>query len=1284
LFVTLSLPTVAEATFYSTLNLCPAPCDGTPESWTVYNAVDYLAACNQPMLFDFAVYNPLDDPLTHNKIRSCTVEGAAVNKSSAPTIKRLLSASTNLEKRNSYTPTCISATETKANMEFISLRSDESSISNLLVVLQEVQNFLQNEEACNSKLIFGYYRGAVVGVYTGAAIDNHATAPSVIQKLIGQVRVHGTTDIILQLCGSGRSSDNAFGVVTDTTEHPNLLSSLQKSVRSWSDGMCNNSKRPVSQLNDISIWESAFRSSQNYTSLTGRRLNLLNVRSDCPTASVASGDSCSSLASKCSISASDFTNYNPEPSLCANLQPGQRVCCGAGMLPDIRPKKNDNGTCASYTVVADDNCSKIAATNGLNKTQIETFNNGTTWGWSGCTNIMVGTTICLSDGTPPMPAPVSNAVCGPTKPGTLTPDSTQKLSDLSPCPLNACCNVWGQCGIDPDFCTEVRGPSGNPGTSLPGTNGCVQNCGLNITNNDKGPEKVMSVGYYEAWNWDRPCLHQRAADLGKTAYTHLHWAFGTINPDFTVTVNDTYKQFNNFSSLQNVKKIISIGGWGVSTDPATYDLLRQAMMPANANKFATQIVSFVIENVLDGVDFDWEYPGAPDIPGIPAGLDSDGPNYLAFLQQLRTLLPKSMTISIAAPASYWYLKAFPIAEMAKTVDYIVYMTYDLHGQWDYGNKWSSPGCPNGNCLRSHVNLTETIYALAMITKAGVPSNKLNVGISSYGRSFEMSDATCSGPECTFKGPLSSAEKGQCTGVAGILAKAEIDQIIDIFAGKIISRYDDPSASDILIYENNNWVAYLSDNSKTARKDTYQKMNFAGTVDWALDLQSFENDVTSPTSDNGDESVEEQPYTGPPLETCSGSYTTFEQLEKDAAAMPSHCRALYAIQALDALLTSSLAKYTAIMANGYDDKFNTYADSVVESASKNVVDFYTNNGNKYFTCNVLEMRECCLDCRRNNPSPNDPQCKYCFDGPLAVREGVSIISGGGKPKQNIQWANVTEPCPPDYSLRGQKSAPYKATVYWSLQPDKANLFWADLLNATGISSDNIAFKNINNYPCDGYPKDLCIYYGDWSMNVPAPQGYDKSDIPNPKDLVSSALKNTQNLSQQIKNLLLNIYVNSYQGNPLDAVDALGIPVTLIADAVENMATVAAIGKEVQEAQKKAKREEIIFGFLTAILLFIPIAGEVMSAVAGMATIGRIVALMGTLGNVAFDSYTIVKDPANAPLAIFGLILAPLGLSDVVAIGKAARIARAINPADLLKLGANVGKRLAILRKVTKIC
>lgn len=60
-----------------------------------------------------------------------------------------------------------------------------------------------------------------------------------------------------------------------------------------------------------------------------------------------------------------------------------------------------------------------------------------------------------------------------------------------------------------------------------------------------------------------------------------------------------------------------------------------------------------------------------------------------------------------------------------------------------------------------INLTETGYSLAMITKAGVPAAKVVVGISSYGRSFGMTDPTCTGPECLFNGPNSTGVYPMC-------------------------------------------------------------------------------------------------------------------------------------------------------------------------------------------------------------------------------------------------------------------------------------------------------------------------------------------------------------------------------------------------------------------------------------------------------------------------------------------------------------------------------------------
>lgn len=68
------------------------------------------------------------------------------------------------------------------------------------------------------------------------------------------------------------------------------------------------------------------------------------------------------------------------------------------------------------------------------------------------------------------------------------------------------------------------------------------------------------------------------------------------------------------------------------------------------------------------------------------------------------------SVSIAAPASFWYLKAFPIDRIASVNDYIVFMTYDLHGQWDYGNVNAFDSCPSGKCIRSHGKFTTQTLA----------------------------------------------------------------------------------------------------------------------------------------------------------------------------------------------------------------------------------------------------------------------------------------------------------------------------------------------------------------------------------------------------------------------------------------------------------------------------------------------------------------------------------------------------------------------------------------------
>ncbi|KAL2016189.1 hypothetical protein VTK56DRAFT_4078 [Thermocarpiscus australiensis] len=307
-----------------------------------------------------------------------------------------------------------------------------------------------------------------------------------------------------------------------------------------------------------------------------------------------------------------------------------------------------------------------------------------------------------------MPAIVSNAVCGPQKPGTMRPASGTDISSLNPCPLNACCDIWGQCGVTAEFCV-------NTSTGAPGTNGYISNCGTALVKSS-APAEFVSLAYFEGYGLSRPCLYQDTRQIDTSQLTHVHLAFGVLSADYEVSTGDalsTY-EFEAFKQLTGVKRVLSFGGWDFSTSPSTYNIFRSGVTVANRLTMATNIANFINANGLDGVDIGWEYPGELDIPGIPADTAASAINYLEFLVVLKNLLP-GKTVSIAAPSSFWYLQAYPIAAMSKVVDYIVFMTYDLHGQWDANNKWSQDGCSSGMCLRSHINLTETMTALSMVS-----------------------------------------------------------------------------------------------------------------------------------------------------------------------------------------------------------------------------------------------------------------------------------------------------------------------------------------------------------------------------------------------------------------------------------------------------------------------------------------------------------------------------------------------------------------------------------------
>ncbi|KAF1973227.1 putative glycosyl hydrolase, family 18 [Bimuria novae-zelandiae CBS 107.79] len=931
-----------------------------------------------------------------------------------------------------------------------------------------------------------------------------------------------------------------------------------------------------------------------------------NSDGTCKLRTVISGDDCASLPSKCGISANDFLKANTKENLCSTLMEGQQVCCTAGKRPDLKPKPDANGNCATYLTQPNDSCTSIAIARDLDPKDLEEFNKNT-WGWNGCdpTKFFRDFLMCVSSGTPPMPATVANAVCGPTMPGAVKPPSGSNMSSLNPCPLNVCCNIWGQCGTTDDYCTVKKSATGAPGTSGH-QNGCISNCGRDIIKGP-APAKKMKVAYYEAWNFNRECLNMDVETIPDD-YTHIHFAFanisaGTFKPEITDPLVKI--QFDKFKQLQYVKKIISFGGWDFSTFPGTFSILREAVKPANRETFKNNIVAFVKEHNLDGVDLDWEYPGAPDIPDIPTDDPQNGLNYYRLLSSVKSSLGSSKSVSFAAPSSFWYLKSFPVKNMAKDLDYIVYMTYDLHGQWDYNNNWTSPGCENGNCLRSHVNETETKDALSMITKAGAVSNKVVVGVSSYGRSFKMQKAGCDSEMCRFTGTprISNANKGRCTDTAGYISNAEIKEILQ---GGNVNKQWTKEGSNMFVYNDTEWVAYMDDDMKEKRASVYDSYNFAGTSDWAVDLQ----DWWDGSGGDYDEAVIDDHY----WSECTGSYSTLEQLEDRKDSIPAHCMEQYIAEVQNIIMKDALDKYKKLLDDGYDDKFSTYESYTKEQIPEQIDKFMASDEvDKYFTCQEYKWLQCCNSCRYATCAIGCVGGDNCKSGYGSVNMDacpkyefvpVSTISGGSIP-------NAT------FSLKDENGFYSAIAESWGIEKE-----WITFGKRLVKINNGCQWSNENVQNCIAWNNNFFFKYP-----LPADNSI---KIYNPKDTIGDSYANATDLLERFS--VMN-FAAQYDDDldQVDMTDAGSLPAFSVVEAVDSMEKIVKKADEIE----KEERKEMILNFITGFLFWIPFVGEAAGAT-GMTAVRTISRLIGGVGDTAQTLYDVVKDPDNAFMAVFSYL------------------------------------------------
>jgi GH18 family chitinase len=121
------------------------------------------------------------------------------------------------------------------------------------------------------------------------------------------------------------------------------------------------------------------------------------------------------------------------------------------------------------------------------------------------------------------------------------------------------------------------------------------------------------VGYYEGWAPNRPCNVFWPEDIPIGLYTHINFAFATIDPKtFKVAPSsktdvDLYKRLMLHKQKDpGLKVFIAIGGWTFNDPGPTATTFSDLAASVPRQKtFIDSLLSFMSTYGFDGLDLDW-------------------------------------------------------------------------------------------------------------------------------------------------------------------------------------------------------------------------------------------------------------------------------------------------------------------------------------------------------------------------------------------------------------------------------------------------------------------------------------------------------------------------------------------------------------------------------------------------------------------------------------------------------------------------------------------------------
>ncbi|KAG6833050.1 hypothetical protein H0H87_012061 [Tephrocybe sp. NHM501043] len=250
-------------------------------------------------------------------------------------------------------------------------------------------------------------------------------------------------------------------------------------------------------------------------------------------------------------------------------------------------------------------------------------------------------------------------------------------------------------------------------------------------------DDVVAAAWYAGWRSGKLA----PSNITWSKYNVMTFAFAVTTPDINslpIASNESFPDFVTQAKSNNVKALLSIGGWTGSRFFSNHVATEQ-----NRTAFVNTCYNLLKNNNLDGLDFDWEYPNNDGM--CNAKSPDDSANFFAFLKELRAKMGPDYMLTLAvATTPFADSNGQPMAdvsEVANYVDHIAIMAYDINGPSN-ANGLVGPNAPltgseSESCAGVQGASVSATSAVQAWTTAKFPADKIVLAVGAYAHTYSV-------------------------------------------------------------------------------------------------------------------------------------------------------------------------------------------------------------------------------------------------------------------------------------------------------------------------------------------------------------------------------------------------------------------------------------------------------------------------------------------------------------------------------------------------------------------